>query len=60
MLEQLKTKKKELEQQIFELIQKFEDETGTYICDVNIIHNVWQTTSGREIKSISVSTEIKL
>ncbi len=59
MLEQLKTKKKELEQQIFELIQKFEDETGTYICDVNIIHNVWQTTNGREIKSISVETEIK-
>ena len=59
MLEELKAKKKNLEQQIHQLIREFEDETGAYVSDINILHNVWQTTNGREIKSISVEAEIK-
>lgn len=60
MLKQLVSEKKELETQIFELIRKFENETGTYISDVNILHNVWQTTNGRKIRTVEVKTEIHI
>ena len=60
MVEQLKQRKKQLENEILTLVNKFEEETKVYVQDIDLISNCWQTTNGREVRTTEVIVNIKI